>query len=106
VLMHAGLAEVCLAVVTTPDPHSVIRIVQLLRSLRSELTIAARSRYNRHVAEIRKAGADIIVDEEASMGQQLAGKILEYLQETSGTILACRLGGQAPEIEIAADKTV
>jgi len=98
VLMHAGLSEVCLAVVTVPDPYSVIRIVQLLRSLRRELTIAARSRYNRHVADIEKAGADIIIDEEASMGQQLAQKIVEHLQESSGTILACRLAGQTPEI--------
>jgi CPA2 family monovalent cation:H+ antiporter-2 len=98
VLVHAGLSEVCLAVVTVPDPYSVIRIVQLLRSLRNELTIAARSRYNRHVTEIQKAGADIIIDEEASMGQQLAQKIVEHLQESSGAIIACRLAGQTPEI--------
>lgn len=98
VLMHAGLSQVCLAVVTVPDPYSVIRIVQLLRRLRNELTIAARSRYNRHVTEIQEAGADIIIDEEASMGQQLAQKIVEHLQESSGAILACRLGGQTPEI--------
>ncbi|MEW6671317.1 MAG: cation:proton antiporter [Thermodesulfobacteriota bacterium] len=98
VLLHAGLSEVCLAVVTVPDPQSTIRIVQLLRRLRSELTIAARSRYNRHVGDIEKAGADIIIDEEAGMGQQLAQKILEHLQESSGAVLACRMGGRTPEI--------
>jgi len=98
VLRHAGLSEVCLAVVTLPDPQSAIRVVQLLRSLRSELTIAARSRYNRHVADIEKAGADIIIDEESSMGQQLAQKIVEHLQDSSGTILACRLAGKTSEI--------
>jgi len=98
VLRHAGLSEVCLAVVTLPDPKSSIRVVQLLRSLRSELTIAARSRYNRHVADIEKAGADIVIDEESSMGQQLAQKIVEHLQDSSGAILACRLAGKTTEI--------
>ena len=93
-----SLSQVCLAVVTVPDPYSVIRIVQLLRSLRIELTIAARSRYNRHVTDIQKAGADIIIDEEASVGQQLAQKIVGHLQESSGATLACRLAGQTPEI--------
>ena len=27
ILMHAGLAEVCLVVVTVPDPHDAVQIV-------------------------------------------------------------------------------
>ncbi|MFH1028017.1 MAG: hypothetical protein V1791_08450 [Pseudomonadota bacterium] len=62
------------------------------------MTIAARSRYNRHVTDTQKAGADIIIDEEASMGRQLVQKIVEHLQESSGAVMACRLAGQTHEI--------
>lgn len=100
VLLHAGLSGVCLAVVTLPDPLSTIRVVQMLRSLKSELTIAARSRYNRYLNDIEKPGADIIIDEETVVGRQLARKIVDHLQTDSDRALACRLAGQPPEIVV------
>jgi len=100
VLLHAGLSGVCLAVVTLPDPLSTIRVVQMLRSLKSELTIAARSRYNYCFNDIEKAGADIIIDEESVVGRQLARKIVDHLQTNSDRALACRLAGQPPEIVV------
>jgi len=97
ILRHAGILDVCMAVVTVPDPHTSMRIIQTIRRLRPQLTIAARCRYNRYLADMKKAGADLVVDEEASMGQMLSQQIIEHLQDSSGAFLACRLGGQTPE---------
>ncbi len=96
VLMHAGLAGVCMAVVTVPDPHAAARIVEMIRRLRPDLSIAARCRYNRHVAEVVNAGADIVVDEEVTVGDMLSRQIVASLSDASGATLACRLGGQVP----------
>jgi CPA2 family monovalent cation:H+ antiporter-2 len=97
ILRHAGISNVCMAVVTVPDPRTSMRIIRMIRSLRPQLTIVARCRYNRYLADLQEAGADMVVDEETSMGEMLSRQIVEHLQESSGTILACRLGGQTPE---------
>ena len=97
VLMHAGLATVCMAVVTVPDPQAAVRIVTIIRRLRPHLSIAVRCRYNRHMADLQEAGADIVVDEEITMGDMLSRQIIAHLIDESGTLVACRLGGQAPE---------
>ena len=98
ILMHAGLSDVCMAVVTVPDPATSIGIVKMIRRLRPELNIVVRCRYNRHLADLEKAGADMVVDEETTMGQMLSQKIIENIEESSGSILACRLGGQTPDV--------
>lgn len=100
VLMHADLQEVCMAVVTVPDPRTAVRIIRMLRSLRPQLSIAARCRYNRHLADLEKAGADIVIDEESTVGQMLTQRIIEHIQESSGSIFACRIAGQTPEVSI------
>jgi CPA2 family monovalent cation:H+ antiporter-2 len=97
VLMHAGLMSACMAVVTLPDPIAAVRVVQLMRRERPDLLIAVRCRYNRHLKEFEKAGADVIVDEETLMGQSLSVKITEHMQEISGEALACGLAGRNPE---------
>ena len=97
VLMHAGLSSACMAVVTIPDPTAAVRVVQLLRRQNSQLVIAVRCRYNRHLNEYESAGADLIIDEETLVGQTLAGRITEQMQEESGRALACGLAGQDPE---------
>ncbi len=97
VLLHAGLSSACMAVVTLPDPTAAVRVVQLLRRERPDLLIAVRCRYNRHLQELEKAGANVIVDEETLMGQTLTLKIAEHMQEVSGEALACGLAGRNPE---------
>jgi CPA2 family monovalent cation:H+ antiporter-2 len=97
VLLHAGLADVCMAVVTVPDPHAAARIVAMIRRLRPQIPIAVRCRYNRHMENLHKAGADIVVDEEITMGDMLSRRIVEHLMDESGVLVACRLGGHIPE---------
>lgn len=96
-LIHAGLADVCMAVVTVPDPHAAARIVAMIRRLRPMITIAVRCRYNRHMESLHKAGADIVVDEEITMGDMLSQRIVENLTDESGVLVACRIGGQTPK---------
>ncbi|MGD8449386.1 MAG: cation:proton antiporter [Desulfobacterales bacterium] len=97
ILLHAGLAAVCMAVVTIPDPRSAVRIVEIIRRLRPHVTIAARCRYNRYVSDLQEAGADIVVDEEISMGNSLSRQIVDHLKDDSGAVVACRLGGLTPK---------
>ncbi len=100
VLIHAGIKEVCMAVVTVPDWNTAVSIIRMLRNLRPQLSIAARCRYNRHLEDLEKAGADIVIDEESTVGQMLTQRIIEHIQESSGSIFACRMAGQTPEVSI------
>ena len=86
-----------MAVVTVPDPHAAARIVAMIRRLRPQITIAVRCRYNRHMENLHKAGADIVVDEEITMGDMLSRRIVEHLTDESGVLIACRIGGQTPK---------
>jgi CPA2 family monovalent cation:H+ antiporter-2 len=96
ILMHAGIQKVCMAVVTVPDWKTTVRIIQMLRTMRPQLSIAARSRYNRHLEDLKTAGADIVIDEETNVGQMLTQRIIEHIQESTGSIFACRMAGQSP----------
>ena len=40
---------------------------------------------------LHKAGADIVVDEEITMGDKLSQQIVEHLSDESGVLVACRL---------------
>ncbi len=93
VLLHAGFRDVCMAVVTVPDPPTVIQIVTHMRALRPRLPIAVRCRYNRQLDAVKKAGATVVVDEETQVGHDLAHQIVDYMQDSSGEHLACRLVG-------------
>ena len=47
--------------------------------------------------DAEEAGADIVVDEEITMGEMLSRRIVEHLNDESGVLIACRLGGQTPK---------
>ncbi len=98
ILVHAGITESCMAVVTVPDTGAAIRIIQMIRLLTPEMNIAARCRYSRHMPDLKKAGADMVIDEEINMGQMLSQKIIESIGESSGANIACRISGQATEL--------
>ena len=98
VLIHAGLFDVCLAVITIPDTQTAIRVIATLKRLRPMLPIAARCRYNRHLEALKRAGAQIVVDEETQIGHLLAHQISAFIQSGPETTLACRLAG-VPEMQ-------
>ena len=79
---------------SVPDPSAAKRIIEIMRRLRPQLAIAARCRYNRHMIDLRKAGADIVIDEETDTGHELAHRVVAFMQNASGAGLACRMAGQ------------
>ena len=95
VLMHSGIQKACLAVITIPDPRTSRRIIAVMRHLAPHIGIIARCRYHRSYWELEKAGADVIVDEEYVVGDAISQRVIEYLADDSGQILACRLSGGA-----------
>jgi threonine dehydrogenase-like Zn-dependent dehydrogenase len=94
VLTHVNLQDICMAVVTVPDPKTAIRIIRLLRQLKPSLAIAARCRYNRYMDDMSAAGADMVVDEETGIGKQLIATITGQLSEDTGVAFACRIAGK------------
>jgi CPA2 family monovalent cation:H+ antiporter-2 len=93
VLLHSGILNACLAVVTIPDPRTARRVIAAMRSMVPQLGIIVRCRYHRSFWELEKAGADIIVDEEFVVGESLSERVVEYLAADTGQSLACRLSG-------------
>lgn len=79
VLLEAGLRRAMALVVTVPDPAAAATIVGVARSLRSDLSIVARSRYAMYAGEIANAGADVTVNEEELMGERLAAVTLRLV---------------------------
>lgn len=95
ILVHAGIANACMAVVTIPDPRTAMRVVQLMRRLHPSLLIVVRGRYNRYITDLVKAGADNVVDEETTIGRMLGRAVTESVGKSVDAELACRLGGIA-----------
>jgi len=100
ILQHAELDQACMAVVTIPDPQAGIRVVEMIRRLRPLMPIVSRCRYSRYTGDLERAGADVVVDEEMTMGDRLSQKILELLKGASNTMVACRLSGRMPDQDI------
>ena len=97
VLLHSGISNACLAVVTIPDPTAARRVVAAMRYMAPQVSIVVRCRYHRSFWELEKAGADVIVDEEFVVGDRLSERVFEYLASETGQSLACRLSGTLSE---------
>lgn len=94
ILVHAGLHRCCLAVITVPDPKISTRIIQMIQQLAPELSMVVRCRYNRHLNDLKEAGATVVVDEETTVGEVLSQEIMDCLIDQDCTLLACRRTGQ------------
>ncbi|HBY60387.1 MAG TPA: hypothetical protein DEH78_11225, partial [Solibacterales bacterium] len=57
---------------TVPDPTAVRLIVAAAKELAPGVPVLARLRYHQFLGELRRAGADHIVDEEETVGRHLA----------------------------------
>jgi len=100
ILVHAGLSQACMGVITVPDPKVAGQIIKTMGQLAPDLPLVVRSRYNRHKQDLADAGADLVVDEETLMGETLSRMIIDCLADESCTLLACRLSGRKIEGEI------
>lgn len=72
ILDHLYLPLASAVVVTVPDPEAARTIIHHVRHLAPSVPIIARSRYHVHRFELEFAGAKVVVDEERTMGAQLA----------------------------------
>ena len=77
------LREAGHVVVTIPDPRTAQSILKTVRQLAPDSFIIARSRYHMANQDLRRAGADLTVDEEQTVGISLANKIIDVLRESN-----------------------
>lgn len=92
VLMHAGVNNACMVVITIPDPRMVISIIEAVKRLADKAVVVARCRYNIFRTDMEKAGAEVVADEENMVGMHLAEAVVHTLQEADSEEMACALG--------------
>ncbi len=71
-LKLANLAQAEALVVTLPDHRLCVGVIVEARGMVPKLRIMVRSRYHRYVGLLEAAGANVVVDEEAHVGDALA----------------------------------
>jgi CPA2 family monovalent cation:H+ antiporter-2 len=81
VLLHHGLSRASVMVVTVPDHRAAAQIVGSVRTLAPDVTIVVRARYHFSVEDLRRAGADVVVDEEGATGKRIAAGVKAALRD-------------------------
>ena len=78
-LKLAGVHKAHLVVITIPNDVFATDTIRAIRQLRDDCTIVARCRYKTFVAELERAGADMVVCEEDEAGQRLIERMKALL---------------------------
>jgi voltage-gated potassium channel Kch len=81
ILERAGIEAARAVVIAIPDNMSARGVVSQCKNLAPEVPVFARSRYHLFAGELQVAGADVIVDEEQSVGELLGKHTVAYLGE-------------------------
>ena len=79
VLEHAGIETAQLCILTLPDHRTSEQTIHQIRACSPTVPIVARSRYSIHTTHLEVAGADVVVDEEESVGYTVLRKSLKQL---------------------------
>ncbi len=79
VLEHAGIQSAQLCILTIPDHRTSEQTIHQIRACSPTVPIVARSRYSIHTTYLEAAGADVVVDEEESVGYTVLRKSLRQL---------------------------
>ena len=79
VLEHASIKMAHLCILTLPDCRSAEQTIHQIRACSSSVPIVARARYSRHAQQLELAGADVVVDEEESVGYRVLRQSLKQL---------------------------
>jgi CPA2 family monovalent cation:H+ antiporter-2 len=93
---HVGIKGTCLIIVTVPDPRAAREIIHNIRFFAPQAKIIARSRYHVASASLAEAGADLVVDEENTIGDELSREVMESIRDTNRNALGCALAGESP----------
>ncbi|CAB5103750.1 Glutathione-regulated potassium-efflux system protein KefB [Olavius algarvensis associated proteobacterium Delta 3] len=99
-LQDTGIADAAVVVITVPDPESSATIIRLVRSIAPDTRIFVRARYQVSCERLKRAGADILVNEEEMIGMVLAAKLHDAVFAASDVAMACAITG-APVPEAA-----
>ena len=78
-LKLAGLDRAQLVVVTIPNDIFATDTIRAIRQLKQDCSIVARCRYRTFIQELERAGADMVVCEEAEAGERLIERMGELL---------------------------
>ena len=79
VLLHAGIKKARAVVVTYADPYAALRTVAQAKSLQPIALVLARTRLPEDIAELRRAGADRVVEEEFEVSLEMASWTMQAL---------------------------
>ena len=79
VLEHAGIQTAQLCIVTLPDYRASEQTIHQVRACSNTIPIVARARYSRHAQQLEFAGAEVVVDEEESVGYRLLRNAMKKL---------------------------
>ncbi len=79
VLHHAGVKNAKAVVVTYADPHAARRTTALVKPLKPEVHLVARTRLPEDIAELRSLGADAVIEEEFEVSLAMAAWTLNIL---------------------------
>lgn len=75
-LLHAHLLGAACLVIATPEPITGGMIAGVAKSVAPEVPVVIRARYHIMAEELNIKGADLVVDEETVVGEQLGAKAL------------------------------
>ncbi len=89
IISHIGIKDACMVIVTVPDPRSANEIIRNLRLYSSKLLIIARSRYHSSSRSLSTAGANVVVDEEFTIGHELAREVIKSFQGAGRNDMGC-----------------
>jgi CPA2 family monovalent cation:H+ antiporter-2 len=82
VLQHAGAASAKVVAITLPARAAALTVLDHVRSLNPAAWIVVRSRYQNHEPEFQQAGADVIIGDEAEVGQRLAEGVKQSVADS------------------------
>ncbi len=80
VLQRANVAQCHLVVITVADDPVSKQIVRTLRGLRQDIAILVRCRYHSNVEQVRQAGANAVISEEAEASVALLRWCEEFVR--------------------------
>jgi len=83
VLEHAGVRLARVVAITTADVDAAGHVAALVRTMAPDAFVVVRARYRSVATDLRRAGAHLVVDEEALVGDRLAAAI-EGAMRTAG----------------------
>lgn len=79
VLLHAGVKKSRAVVVTYADPYAARRTVVQAKSLQPIALVLARTRLPEDIAELRRLGADRVIEEEFEVSLEMASWTMQAL---------------------------